>query len=511
MKAAYLMMVLPVLQFCSGQAQSAANKAVVSNHTGTAALPSSVVAISHATNSAATSPANSATPIATNIGNSELAGMAAGTVKANCTGANASPQDCTASTWFDQAFCNTVGYMVVRLSGAWSCSRAVPMNVTWWGVVGDNSTDNSAALAQVYAAAVGAGGGVLYFPPGNFRFSQFPTISNGGIYIKGSGVDATSLITTSPSNSDITFASTSHVGISDMTLTSSAPKSGGASIYVYDTSTSFIENIRILSPFNGIYVDNLGHQTATKINNLMIEGVCQNVGVALGVNTGASPQVNEVFLTNATIVGCLNANVYIASADGIYLSQVSTYQGGHGLTFNPPTGSLASHVLITNSVFDSATGPGVLINSGGGFTGSISILNTMMNSNYQGLHVEAGSNLHGLAITNSYFEHNAYHGVVMLSGQDVSMSNNFICDNAYTGSGNAPGVYYNGTGLIFMGNTSGQCGVLALTNQQSYGLQLGPFVDKALVINNRFPSNLSGGLSSSTGNPNVVISPNYNW
>lgn len=44
-------------------------------------------------------------------------------------------------------------------------------DVTKYGAVGDDSTDNKTAIVEAIAAAVDAGGGIIYFPDGNFLFS----------------------------------------------------------------------------------------------------------------------------------------------------------------------------------------------------------------------------------------------------------------------------------------------------------------------------------------------------
>ena len=140
-------------------------------------------------------------------------------------------------------------------------------------------------------------------------------------------------------------------------------------------------------------------------------------------------------------------------------------------------------------------------------SGSISITSTAMNSNYQGITGDPGVQIQGLAVSNSYIEHNQYHGVVIQGGKDLSFSNNFICKNSSTATNaSVPGFAFdNGTGLIFTGNTVGQCGVLASTNNQSFGVYIGGNTNQIMVVNNRLPGNVSGSMSKVTGNPSVIM------
>ena len=90
-----------------------------------------------------------------------------GHLLANATGSSAVPMDTAPSTWFDQAFCNTVGYIIARTTGGWACSKSIPVNPTFFGAVGNGSTDDTAALTSAFAAAASS---KIVFPPGlNFK------------------------------------------------------------------------------------------------------------------------------------------------------------------------------------------------------------------------------------------------------------------------------------------------------------------------------------------------------
>lgn len=97
---------------------------------------------------------------------------------AQCTGVFTAGQVCGAvvsgapkatapTSWFDAAYCSTVGYAIVRLTGAWTCSQGVPVDVTWFGVVADGSSSYSGANASANSTPLAnalATGQCVFFP-----------------------------------------------------------------------------------------------------------------------------------------------------------------------------------------------------------------------------------------------------------------------------------------------------------------------------------------------------------
>ena len=80
-------------------------------------------------------------------------------------------------------------------------------NVKSYGALGDNSTDDSAAIAAAVAALVSAGGGKLKFPCGIYKYNSPISITNVPIEIVGDGRDLSWLVYTGTGNG-IVFNST---------------------------------------------------------------------------------------------------------------------------------------------------------------------------------------------------------------------------------------------------------------------------------------------------------------
>ena len=102
--------------------------------------------------------------------------------------------DKTPSSAFDTWYCNTVGYLIVRLTGAWTCSKAIAANPVWWGADPTGTNDsttaiNSAITAGTFSSALGKETYVA-FPPGLFKINSQISIvpgSQAGVRIEGAG------------------------------------------------------------------------------------------------------------------------------------------------------------------------------------------------------------------------------------------------------------------------------------------------------------------------------------
>lgn len=129
--------------------------------------------------------------------NNILPSIASGHVFANGTSGNAKPADTAPSTWFDKAYCNTVGYIIVRTTGMWTCSNAIPLAVTWMGAKcdwnGSTGTDDTIPINSALAT-----GAAVYVPPRTQCSFVGPLrITVSGTQFFGAGWGTSKLVSTS--------------------------------------------------------------------------------------------------------------------------------------------------------------------------------------------------------------------------------------------------------------------------------------------------------------------------
>jgi hypothetical protein len=82
----------------------------------------------------------------------------------------------SATTWFDAAYCNTVGWLIARTTSAWTCAQGIPINVEWFGAIPDGATDSTTAIQSAINSLTA--GGILLIPRNGFVVSGTLTITN---------------------------------------------------------------------------------------------------------------------------------------------------------------------------------------------------------------------------------------------------------------------------------------------------------------------------------------------
>jgi hypothetical protein len=107
----------------------------------------------------------------------------------NASGAPAPVVETVSSTWLDHAYCSTVGYVLVRLTGAWTCSNNQPVNARWLGAIGDGITNDNTALQSCITIAQGLHGS-CYIPAGKYAFTSAALGITSHVNIYGDGVQS---------------------------------------------------------------------------------------------------------------------------------------------------------------------------------------------------------------------------------------------------------------------------------------------------------------------------------
>lgn len=85
-------------------------------------------------------------------------------------------------------------------------------NVKAYGAKGDGTTDDTTAITSAINAAVAAGGGTIFFPPGTY-ISGNQTL-NASVHFRGAGINASILKLKNAANTDLLSAQTSSISLS---------------------------------------------------------------------------------------------------------------------------------------------------------------------------------------------------------------------------------------------------------------------------------------------------------
>ncbi len=124
-----------------------------------------------------------------------------------------------------------------------------------FGAVGDGVTDDTAALQAAVNAAVAAGGGLVYFPIGNYLNTGTLTVNGNGVVLAGQSTTGSKITFNNGANDSIYLYGPSSSGIyncqiRDLSL-EHGTKTGGAAIKAYRANQCQIARVNINNPWNG--------------------------------------------------------------------------------------------------------------------------------------------------------------------------------------------------------------------------------------------------------------------
>lgn len=249
-----------------------------------------------------------------------------GDLLANVSGATAPAQGVSASNYFDYAYCKTVGYLIVRLTGGWTCSNSIPLSVVWEGADPTGVTDSTAAINAALATCAS-----IYFPPGTYKTSATLTITCSQ-KVEGAGRNST-IIEPSSGTFDIVSCSTSggYIGtLFENFSINGTNVTGGNGLTVNNCNKFVGEHLQFSGPYNGIYVT---HQNNVDFVDVNFDNIKGSYGIFWDGRSGVVSNVMRL----ERITGSGSGTIY---PDGIVLDgHVATLDGfsvawtnvGHGL------------------------------------------------------------------------------------------------------------------------------------------------------------------------------------
>lgn len=437
----------------------------------------------------------------------QLPTIASGSVLANATAGSTTPTATTATSWFDRAYCSTVGYLIVRTTGAWTCSNAIPLSVTWMGALCDNSTDDTTAIQNAFNLAA-TGGLNVYFPSGVCIVSSALNITGSG-QIYGKARDG-SIIKTNNATANILNVNASYVTIHDLQLAASVTKTAGVHINVVTSIQTAIRDVYLGNWFVGINLSGTAG-TGFRVNNALINlpASTSSKGITIGGATTGQGWV-DVLIKDTWIAGTsagsqIAAGIEITNVGDMVMDHVSTIWAGNAVNIVPAASQIVQALFITNSFFDSGNGWGIFAGptAVGGTVQLLKISNTWSASNsLGGIGLSGSGPVQHTDIVNVTASGNLVYGVLINTSTDT---NTRIIGGSF--SANTTGgivANTNATKFTIMGARVGPSGQFG-ANGTGIGLQGGN--DAFIISGNDVSGNTGAGinLASYSGTTGKII------
>jgi hypothetical protein len=375
-----------------------------------------------------------------------------------------------------------------------------------YGAVGNDSTDSTTAINAAIAAAIAAGGGVVFFPAGIYRTSAvLNVISTPGITLMGAGHGATIIRNTSASANSLRIHASNAVRCVGICFDSTVTRAFG-SRYIDITFGPYpvIEHCRFVGHYTAIY--DLGLNT--RILSCIFENAVSGGFVVCLAAGDTSPLIH----------GCLfsgpaspqpSAGIYITNSSALILSDCSLIRQGQSLFINPPSGIGVYSLYAANTFFDSAVTGMTIAPSTGGFVQRCSFSRCWFSSHssngvsIDGTPVTTGS-IDGLDFQGCEFYNNAGSGVVITGGANVT---NFTFDHCKMAGNASAAASFNGTCTHWAARNC----TMAPTNgfgANAFGLFFAATCDHYIIAGNDFSGNGTATTLPSAASSTKIIGLN---
>jgi len=358
-----------------------------------------------------------------------------------------------------------------------------------YGAVGNGVADDTVACQAAINAAVAAGGGIVYFPPGWYAVSKL-TITSAQITLRGANQATHILAVDNISNVIDIPGGVGGINIEDLYFSTKTGTQRTGGWYVWATGgETYITNCKFVNGYAGIYLGT--NNSICTIDSCYFSNFNNNNASPVIVidSIGADFSINEcVFDNNASLMP--SSGIFVKSVQDLTISNCNIIHCGDDLYLGPATGQTVTSVYCSNVFFDTAKNGIVISPQVGGALGRCQFLNCWTSSHTQRGVVIDGSlgNILGVCFTNHQTHLNTLDGIlikgsnttdIVFNGGEASQNGgsgftsgvnttSFFLRNFHAGSGhglsgNSYGAYINTgatnyeiSGCVFEGNTSDQ-------------------------------------------------------
>ena len=385
---------------------------------------------------------------------------------------------------------------------------------TGFGAKGDGVTDDTDAINAAIAAAVAAGGGIIYFPRGTYIVSSsFTTITSSGIYFEGSGLYVSIIKHTSDTDNFLTFGDESlgslgvikGVGISNLSIKHNSTRSAGYTIKLVNAQLVKIKDLYIENAFT---MFELGSATDTNSNFVVVEdiiGNCRGAGIGIDIRGG----VNGIHLLNVQLNNeNQGAAIQIVTGsngmDTLFVDNCLFQRFDYGILAVGSQGTV-QNAFITTTIFDGIDLFSVIVQPTGSAIYTRFVFDTCWFTSTQedGVVIDASSlgQTDGIYFSNCRWITVNKRGLVINSQNpiNVELDNCIVSGCSQAGSGLHSGIQIaaGATKFSITNNRIGEEG--QTTTNQAYGIELGINCDLYTITNNDLIGNVTGAISDAGG------------
>jgi hypothetical protein len=376
--------------------------------------------------------------------------------------------------------------------------------------VADSSSNVQAAVN--YACSLSKGAAII-IPQGSFKLSGI-TATCQGLFIKGAGVNATTILGSSLTGNTFTFSAPGHQGISDMTISINGAPTAGAAVAVNGVLNYTMDKVKIINPFQGI---NINGGVIQYYSDIEIRNIQPSSGVGIYISGFGNDQFLKNIVMDNTSTAQPLACIRINNTNAVWIDSVDAIHCGTGLLVDPQAATdYISWLFVSNSAFDTSSGSGITLApanasaviKGVNFIGSWTSTNTTLGVNIAGVGIVDGVRFVGHRAYN-----NGQSGYFISSSnaaniKNVSFNNSDASGNSQNSLGTFSGfdVGADVSGFSITNSRSGQ--EAGFSNTQNRGILINPGAgNNYMVTGNDLRGNTVGLYDGGTG-ANKIINSN---
>lgn len=337
---------------------------------------------------------------------------------------------------------------------------------------GDNTTPFNSALAACSAT----GGGIIWFQAGTFRFNSNIVDNVTGCSVLGVGRAATNLKFYTTSGIFLTMTAADS-NVSQLKITNNGSVSSGYSLGV-EGGDDYVDNVLILGGYGGLYISG---GVETHYSNMELDSMNGNAAIRCdgAVGTVFAAHLNHI------VLGALSTGTDGiqdgSSCFSINAIDVGVLAGNHCVDIQA-----GSQFFVAQNFACDHTQLGFVVEGGYAVTIASSYLGSSLAGD--GLAFLSGFN-GGATVTGTRIFGNAFNGISMFSGTDITITGNNIGANS---SGDGIDV---GGGLSNFTITGNRIGAIEGAPGNINGIQVQAGASNGYIIaNNNLVGNTSGAV-----------------